>query len=81
MYFSAEQFIVKLEISSEQLDEFEQRGIIQGVRKGGHIFYSSRDLYRIKGILLLTERGMSFKEAADRVDHPIQELTIAGNSQ
>ncbi len=81
MYFSAEQFIVKLEISHEQLGEFEQRGIVQGIRRAGRVFYSSRDLYRLKGILSFTKRGMSCEEAADRVDHPVQELTAAGNSQ
>jgi hypothetical protein len=81
MYFPAEQFIAKLEISPEQLGEFEQRGIVQGIRRAGRVFYSSRDLYRLKGILSFTKRGMSCEEAADRVDHPVRELTAAGNSQ
>ena len=74
MYFATQQLIDKLGISAEKLGEFEQRGIVQGISKAGRIFYSSRDMYRLKGILLLMARGLPMDEARRRVDQPTQEV-------
>lgn len=73
MYFPAEHLVDKLEISPEQLNDFEQRGIVKGIARVGRIFYSSRDLYRLRGILLFMSRGLTLEEAQRRVDHPVEQ--------
>jgi DNA-binding transcriptional MerR regulator len=74
MYFPAEHLLEKLHISAEELSDFEQKGIVLGVAKVGRVFYSSRDMYRLKGILLFMTRGLPLEEARKRVDHPAQEI-------
>jgi hypothetical protein len=44
MYFPAEHLVDKLQISREQLSDFDQRGIVKGIARAGRVFYSSRDL-------------------------------------
>ena len=79
MYFPAEHLLDKLQISFAQLSDFEQRGIVQGIRKAGRIYYSSRDMYRLRGILLFMTRGLLLEEATWRVDHPTQETADIRN--
>ncbi len=77
MYFPAEHLVDKLQISREQLSDFDQRGIVKGIARAGRVFYSSRDLYRLKGILLFMSRGLTLEEAQRRVDHPVEERSAA----
>jgi DNA-binding transcriptional MerR regulator len=77
MYFPTEHLLDKLQISAEQLSDFEQRGTVKGVAKAGGVFYSSRDIYRLKGILLFMTRGLTLDEAQRRVDHPTNETSAA----
>ena len=81
MYFPAEHLVDKLQISAEQLSEFENKGIVHGIAKAGRVFYSSRDLYRLRGILLFIARGLSLDEAKTRVDHAADEVTTRGNGR
>jgi DNA-binding transcriptional MerR regulator len=74
MYFPAEHLLEKLQISAAQLRDFEKKGIVHGISKVGRVFYSSGDMYRLKGILLLISRGVPLDEAKWRVDHPTQEV-------
>jgi len=41
------------------------------------VFYSSRDLYRLKGILLFMTRGLTLEEAQRRVDYPVEAGSAA----
>jgi DNA-binding transcriptional MerR regulator len=77
MYFPAEHFLDKLQISAEELSGFEQKGIVKGVAKAGRVFYSSRDMYRLRGILLFMTRGLTLDEAQRRVDNPREEISVA----
>lgn len=77
MYFPAEYVLDKLEISATQLEDFEGEGIVHGIPKVGRVFYSSRDMYRLKGILLFMSRGLTLAEAQRRVDHPVEESSAA----
>jgi DNA-binding transcriptional MerR regulator len=77
MYFPAEHLLDKLQISAQELSDFEQKGIVKGLAREGRFFYSSRDLYRLKGILLFITRGLTLEEAQRRVDHPVQERSAA----
>ena len=79
MYFPAEHLLDKLQISSQKLSDFEQKGIVKGIAKAGRVFYSSRDLYRLKGIIVFMSRGLTLEEAQRRVDHPV-EATCAAES-
>ena len=79
MHFPAEHLLDKLQISAEELDDFEQKGIVKGITKVGRVFYSSRDMYRLKGILLFMTRGLPLEEARKRVEHPAEELATPGN--
>ena len=73
MYFTAEQLLDKLEISAEELSNFEQKGIVKGIARTGRVFYSSRDLYRLRGILLFMSRGLTLEEAQRRVDRRVEQ--------
>jgi DNA-binding transcriptional MerR regulator len=73
MHFPAERFLDKLQISAQELSDLEQKGIVKGVARAGRVFYSSRDLYRLKGILLFMTRGLTLEEAQRRVDQPVVE--------
>ena len=77
MHFPAENLLDKLEISASQLEDFEGKGIVHGIPKAGRVFYSSRDMYRLKGILLFMSRGLKLAEAQRRVDHPVEEGSAA----
>jgi DNA-binding transcriptional MerR regulator len=78
MYFPAEHLLNKLKISDTELREFEEKGIVQGISRAGRVFYSSRDMYRLRGILSLLSRGLPLDEAKYHVDHPTQE--VAGSN-
>lgn len=78
-YFSAEQLLDKLQMSGDQLTEFEQKGIVIGTVKAGRVFYTSRDMYRLRGILVFLGRGMALEEAVRRVDQPPDEGGVSGN--
>lgn len=73
MYFPAEHLLDRLQISAEELSDLEQKGIVKGLTRAGRVFYSSRDVYRLKGILLFMSRGLTLEEAQRRVDHPVEE--------
>ncbi|MBZ5547083.1 MAG: helix-turn-helix domain-containing protein [Acidobacteriia bacterium] len=77
MYFPAEHLLDKLQISARELSNFEHEGIVKGIAKAGRVFYSSRDLYRLKGILLFMSRGLTLEEAQRRVDRPVEERSAA----
>jgi DNA-binding transcriptional MerR regulator len=62
MNVPAERLLDELQISSAQLRDFEDKGIVQGMLKAGRIFYSPRDVYRIKGILLYMTRGLPLEK-------------------
>lgn len=79
MYVPAEHFLDKLHISADELSDFEQRGIVKGVARAGRVFYSSRDMYRLKGILLFMSRGLTLEEAQRRVDHPREEISAVAS--
>lgn len=72
-YLSAEQLLERLQMSGEQLNKFEQEGIVKGIVKVGRVFYTSRDVYRLRGILFFLGRGLAFEEAQRRVDQPPDE--------
>ncbi len=77
MYFPAEHLLDKLQISAQELSDLEQKGVVKGLARVGRVFYSSRDLYRLKGILLFMTRGLTLEEAQRRVDHPVEEKSAA----
>lgn len=77
MYFPAEHLLDRLQISAQELRDLEEKGIVKGIARAGRVFYSSRDLYRLKGILLFMSRGLTLEEAQRRVDHPSEERSAA----
>ena len=77
MYFPAEHLLEKLQISAQELSDFERNEIVKGIAKAGHVFYSSRDMYRLKGIWALMTRGLTLEEAERQVDHPVKESSAA----
>lgn len=80
MYFPTEYLIDKLQITEEQLGDFEARGIVLGVTKAGRTFYSSRDLYRLRGILFfMRTRGLSVEQARKYVAEPGVLVSAAQN--
>ena len=78
-YFPREHVLDTLRISDTQLDEFENKDIVRGTPKAGRVFYSSRDMYRLRGILLFMSRGLTLAEAQQRVDFPSEVGCAARN--
>jgi hypothetical protein len=78
-YFSTEQLLDRLQMSGDQLSEFEQKGIVTGAVKAGRIFYTWRDMYRLRGILIFLNRGLTLEDAVRRVDQPPDEGGVPGN--
>lgn len=66
-FLLAEHMASKLELEQTELPQFEQRGIIKAVMKNGRVYYSSRDFYRLKGVLHFMRNGLSIEDAHDRV--------------
>jgi DNA-binding transcriptional MerR regulator len=67
-FLLAEQLASKLSLEVSELPQFEAQGILKPVSKNGRTYYSSRDFYRLKGILhFMREKGLSLDEAHDRV--------------
>ena len=67
-FLLAEQLANKLEVAQAELSGFEAQGVIRPVKKNGHIYYSSRDFYRLKGVLhFMRTKGLSVEEAQDQV--------------
>lgn len=63
----AEYLMNKLEISREELANFEAAGILHPVRKNNRTYYSSRDCYDLKGILhFMRSEGLDLKQAEER---------------
>jgi DNA-binding transcriptional MerR regulator len=79
MYFPAEHLLDKLQISAQELSDLEQKGIVKGIAKAGRVFYSSRDLYRLKGIRVFMTRGLTLEEAQRRVDDPVEGRSLAAS--
>lgn len=70
MHFTpADHVQFQLLLSEKEMRFFEEHGVLQPVTKNGRVFYSARDIYRLRGILHFTrERGLSFEKAKERVD-------------
>jgi DNA-binding transcriptional MerR regulator len=67
-FLLAELLAAKLELDTTDLPQFEAQGIIKAVKKNGRTYYSSRDFYRLKGVLhFMRSKGLSVEEAQDRV--------------
>lgn len=67
-FILAEQVAIKLDLMQDNLPEFESQGILKPVKKNGRTYYSSRDFYRLKGVLhFMRTNGLSIEEAQDRV--------------
>ena len=69
MYVPAEQVIARLNLSPGELQQFEAKGVISAVLKGGRAYYSSQHIYRLKGILyFMRTKGMNLDKAKERID-------------
>jgi DNA-binding transcriptional MerR regulator len=67
-FILATHLAAKLELNLSELPQYEQHGILKPVSKNGNTYYSSRDFYRLKGVLhFVREKGLTADEAFDRV--------------
>jgi DNA-binding transcriptional MerR regulator len=67
-YFLAEHLAAKMGLSKEGLASFEAKGVVRAVVKNGRTYYSSRDFYRLKGVLhFMRDKGLSLEAARARV--------------
>lgn len=77
MYLAEKYARGKLQISAEDLRDFGVKGVIKARVKDERVFYSSRDLYRLKGILkLMRSDGLSFEKARERADAAITKEVV-----
>jgi DNA-binding transcriptional MerR regulator len=67
-YFRADQLAAKLKLTLDELKQYEELGLIHGVKKGSYVFYTSNDLYKLRGLLhFMRDEGMSLKAARARL--------------
>ncbi len=67
-FLLAEQLTAKLNVMESDLPRYESQGIIKPVTKNGRTYYSSRDFYRLKGVLFfMRDKGLSLDEAQDQI--------------
>ena len=67
-YILSAHLATKLGLSEDELRNFERRRVIQAKQKNGATYYSSRELYKLKGVLyFMRKKGLSLEEARDRV--------------
>ena len=82
MYLPQKYASAKLQLSADELRDFEAKGVIKALVKDGRVFYSSHDLYRLKGILkLVRTAGLSFEDALARIDTPITQGIVRKRSK
>jgi DNA-binding transcriptional MerR regulator len=76
-YLLAEMVAEKLGLPQQELESFEARGIIgRAVKKNGRAYYSSQDVYRLKGVLhFMRKKGLSLEQARNRVAPPAQVVS------
>ena len=68
-YFLVEHLAAKMGLSKEGLASFEAKGVIRAVVKNRRTYYSSRDFYRLKGVLhFVRHKGLSLEAARARVE-------------
>ena len=68
-FILAERLAIRLGLEEEDLLEFEKRQVIGRVEKNGFAYYSSRDFYRLKGLLhYMRHKGLSLEEARNQFD-------------
>lgn len=68
-YLLPDQLAAKCGLSEEEVQAFEERGVIHGTAKNGYRYYSARDCYRLRGIVrLMRDKGLPLAEAQARVD-------------
>lgn len=73
-YFLPEHLAARLAITTDDLADFESRGLIHSVTKHGRRYYSAQDAYRLKGILyLVRKKGL-------RVGQAVAQLMIRASS-
>ena len=71
-------FCAKTGLTTAEVKDFEERGLIQGTTKGTNRFYSFRETYRAKAIVyFMRTHGLKPEEAAARID----EQTTATNQK
>jgi DNA-binding transcriptional MerR regulator len=71
-FMLADHLQAKLNLSERELRFFEEQDILHPVRKNGHVFYSSRDLYRLKAILyFIRTQHLTLEMARERADSPV----------
>jgi DNA-binding transcriptional MerR regulator len=68
-FILAEHLATRLNLKGEDLLEFERRQVVRRVEKNGFAYYSSRDFYRLKGLLhYMRNKGLSLEEARNQFD-------------
>jgi DNA-binding transcriptional MerR regulator len=66
-FILADRLAIRLGLKEEDLLEFEKRQVIRRVEKNGSAYYSSRDFYRLKGLLhYMKNKGLSLEEARNQ---------------
>ena len=77
LYLSAQHLQSKLQISTDELRDLERKGVISPVTKKGITFYSSRDLYKLKGVLhFVRSQGMSIEQAVERMSQVMAGTSV-----
>ena len=65
-------------ISETELRRLDDTGIVSGVEKNGLVFYSSREIYRLKAILFLARsRDISIDQAAREFNQANADRPVA----
>lgn len=76
-YYLAEQLAKKLGLTMEKLEQAQERGLIQPIRKNGRAFFTSHHAYRLKAAAsLMRKKGLSWEEATAQLgSRPLYQVS------
>lgn len=83
-YLRPEQLAVRFGLSEEEVQQFDNAGVIRAIAKNGYQYYSVRECHRLRAILnLMRDQGLSLTDARAQVEARVKrpvEVRAGGRS-
>ena len=72
-YLRPEQLAARLGLSEEELQRFDNVGIIRAIEKNGYKYYAVRECHRLRAILhLMRDKGLPLADARAQVERRVK---------
>jgi len=80
-YLRPEQLAVRFGLSEEEVQRFDNEGVIRAITKNGYRYYSVRECHRLRAILnLMRDQGLSLADARAQVEARVKRTAAARTS-